>query len=168
MMFWAVFHRTAIAIAVSMLMTMAAPAQSPPPTTTLTVRQAVAIITATQSLDGRMVLARQDGRDVAIMQPWAFEGALRMRLVGNLAALQPNLATAEQVRAKFSAAAAGLKPDSPEYRELAAEADRALDAPALGAAQVRRVKVSELRLDRNDIPISVLAALAPLLDDDTQ
>lgn len=152
----------------TVILTAAALAQ-PQPKTGLTIRQALGIIAATQSLDGHMVLAKQDGRDVAIMQPWEFgSGALRLRIMRNLSALKPNVAAAADIRAKFAASAAGLKPESPEYADLAAAAERALDAPALGAEQVRRLKVSELRLDRNEIPISVLAALEPILDDDTR
>lgn len=141
----------------------------------LTIGQALGILSAARSLDGRMVMVKQNGQDAAIMQPWDFgSGSLRVRILKTIAALEPNVKIEEDARRKIvTEILAGMPPGTteiksgtPEYTKFLEQREQMLKEPAVGGDQVYTIKASELRLDRNEIPISVLAGLEPILDVD--
>jgi hypothetical protein len=56
-------------------------------------------------------------------------------------------------------------PESADYQKQYLDL---MAQPASGTQDLGRIKTSELKLDRNEIPVTVLAALAPILDQDVK
>lgn len=148
----------------------------------ITVLQAQQLSTALRNLDGHMVVIKQNGQDATIMQPWEFgSGALRMRIANDLSIIDASLALAETARQgivkeqiKKATERTGekdlkdLKADWPEATEFQRQYNDLMAAPAAGTQDLSRIKASELRLDKNEIPITVLTALGPILDQDVK
>ena len=148
---------------------------APAPKIKLTIGQALNILTAIKGLDGRTIIVKQNGQDAAIMQPWDFaSGSLRLRILKNASALEPNVKLDEEARRKIvTEILAGMpegttdiKAGTPEYDRFFKQREQVLNEPAVGTENLYPIKVSELRLDRNEIPISVLSALEPILEMD--
>jgi hypothetical protein len=144
----------------------------------LTVAQALSMLQAHRVLDGHSVIVKQNGADTAVLQPWEFgSGTLRFRLAKNTAALaeiEQGLDTARRAIVKELLKGMpeidGKKPTSidsgsPQFAELQRQFGEALDAPA--SVSLFRIKVSEFKLDKNEIPVTALSALEPILDDDS-
>lgn len=142
-----------------------------PPAPSLSVRDAVSLVTALGNLDGHMIVTKQNGQEQAIIVPWEFEsGSLRLRIATDLTALKPVVAGADQTRQGIikellqKTHGTEIRPGTVEYSEFEREYGQALDMPTGVALQ--RIKASELKLDKNEIPVTVLSALAPILDVD--
>jgi hypothetical protein len=149
---------------------MAGPALAGEP---IKVGQINTLSTAIRNLDGHMVVVKQNGADNVIMIPWDFGSAsLRLRLAANLTILEAAAKNVEGVRVSTiqeitkKAGIAEIKPGSPEYDEFQRQYAELLEGPAPGTEALARIKASELKLDVNDIPVTVLSALAPILDND--
>lgn len=151
------------------LLMAAASAQAPK----LTVQEALSAATALRSLDGRMVIVKKDGVDGAIMIPWEFgSGALRMKIAANLTILARVERDAEDARQKLVAeglhkmpeGSTTIAPGTPEFVEFQKQYVAMMLTPATGVSELQRIKVSELKLDRNEIAGTVIQALGPILD----
>jgi len=141
----------------------------------ITVRDALGLAQGLRNLDGHLVVIKRGGQDETVMIPWEFgSGSLRLRIANDIAILDRITTAAEQVRqalvkeALHNAGATELKPGAPETAEFLKQYEEALDQPASGAQDLARIKASELKLDRNEIPVTVLTALKPILDMDVQ
>jgi hypothetical protein len=171
--------RLAIAIGVVLVLLAGslAAALAQPTKPPLSVAQALSILQAMRGLDGHVVTVKQNGVDTQVVQPWDFgSGSFRLRIAKNIAALgqvEQDLETTRQgiVRELLKSVpdVDGKRPTnipdgSPQYDELQRQYREALNAGA--AVTLFRVKASELKLDRNEIPITVLSAMEPILDDD--
>lgn len=144
----------------------------------ISVAQAMSLLQAMRNLDGRVVIIKQNGVEGAVQQPWDFgSGAFRMRIANNttaLAAVERSLEETRQaiVRELLKGAppeadgkpATSIAPGTPQWEELQRQYGEALNAPA--SVTLSRIRASELRLDRNEIPVTALSAMAPILDDD--
>jgi hypothetical protein len=151
-------------------------AQARPP---LTVSDALNMLLAHKALDGRQVVAKQNGQDVVVVVPWEFNsGVLRVRVARNVAALSEVEKLADEARLaiikevlkqappdKNGRQPATLAPGSAEMDEFLRQYTEVLKEPAKGSEQLARIKVADLRLDRNEIPVTVLSALLPILDE---
>lgn len=140
----------------------------------VTVGQALALITALKNLDGHMIVVKQNGADNIVMTPWEFNnGKLRLRIKSDINILEGALKIAENARQdilkealKKAGNATELKPGTPEYDDYQKQYADMVAQPVPGAHDLSRIKASELNLDRNEIPGTVLSALSPILDDD--
>lgn len=148
---------------------------------TFTNGQAVIMLEALRNMDGRQVIVKQNGSDVAILTPWEFgSAALRLRIARNISALtelakaiddqrigviREILKTMPKDKDGKEPTSDILKPGMPEFDRL----DKAYKEMLGDVASVNlaRIRTSELRLDRNEISVTVLSALDPILDDDT-
>jgi hypothetical protein len=152
---------------------------APPPPGKITIAQANPMATALRNLDGHMIVIKQNGADTAIMAPWEFgSGSLRLRIANDLTLLDAVLKVAEEARGtivkellKKASDRTGetlteLKAGTPENDEFQKQFAELLAQPAPGTQDLARIKASELKLDRNEIPVTVLSALAPILDQD--
>lgn len=155
-------------VALMMIATTAMAADKP----ALTNQQVLEMLVAHKSLDGRTI--------AGVLVPWEFKSAnLRMRLVSN----QERLEAVEKLiiasRAKIEAEVLvntapdkdGRKPTrvldgTPEAVPFLKQFNELLEAPVVTPLDLARIKVSELKMDVNDIPPSVVKALRPILDDD--
>ena len=145
----------------------------------ITLAQAQQLSQALRNLDGHLVVIKQNGQDATIMTPWEFgSGSFRLRIANNLTILDAALKTADDTRIaivketlkhisdRTGTAATEIKPDVPENAEFQRQYADLMAQPANGTQDLGRIKVSELKLDRNEIAPTVLAALAPILDND--
>ena len=138
----------------------------------LTVRQALSLLAALRNLDGHVV-----GN---AMVPWDFQsGSLRLRIAGDISLLDPIDHLTELGRQQVFKEVAGKMPldkegkapsqlaaGTPEFNEYQRQYDQLLDAPSPVSDALARIKASDLKLDKNDIPVTALSALSPILDDD--
>lgn len=142
----------------------------------ITVRQALMLAPAIRSLDGRPTVAKQGGKDDAVvLTPWEFQsGIVRLILGSDLAIVEAVERTAETVRQGIirevikgmPEGTAKIDVGTKEYDVFQRQYDQALDQPAAGTQDLVKIKASDLKLDKNEISISVLAALRPILDVD--
>lgn len=143
-------------------------AQSKPPM----IADALSMLQAFRNLDGRQVIVKVNGADTPVMTPWDFaSGTLRLRIARNISALAAVEKDVEETRQsivkeilKGMPAGSQITPGTPEFEVFSLQIADALKQPA--AVTLSRIKASELRLDKNEIPITALSALAPILDDD--
>ena len=166
----------AIALA-AIVLTSPAIAQSKPK---LTVAQALSLLAALRNLDGHMSVVKQNGQDVTIMVPWEFgSGILRARVAGDISILVPIEKTTEETRqgiireivatmppGKDGKQLLGVVPGTPQFDDFQRQYQSALDAEAPINGVLARIKMSDLKLDKNEIPVTALSALTPILDDD--
>lgn len=139
----------------------------------ITVGQTFSLATALRNLDGHMVVIKQGGAENAIMIPWDFgSGSLRLRIANNLNILDAVAKMVEDTRQNIvkeitkKSGTTEIKPSTPEMDDYQKQYGDVATQPAAGTQDLARIKASELRLDRNEIPGTVLSALKPILDDD--
>lgn len=134
----------------------------------LSVTQALQMLTALRGLDGRQVAVKNAGQDAVILQAWEFSnGLLRLAIAQNIAVLSVVEQNDEKIRTSivrevFKGEAA--KEGTPEMAEFVRQLNDARNAPVLGVEQLKRIAAKDLKLERNEIPSSILAALVPILD----
>lgn len=140
----------------------------------ITVREALVLAAALRLLDGHTVIVKQPGgTETTVLVPWEFgSGLFRLRVANDLAivsAVEQAMDRARLSMIRETMQRTGkdeLKPGTPEYDAFQKQYSEALDAPAPGAADLAHIKASELRLDKNEIPPTVIAGLKPILDMD--
>jgi hypothetical protein len=158
---------------------MTAKAQTPPTAVLepgkITVRQALALAPALRNLDGKPSVVKQNGTDAILMNPWEFQsGIVRLVLGNDLAIVEPVERAAENARQgiirellkKMPAGSAQIAAGTPQWDEYQKQYDQVLDAPAVGTQDLAKIKASDLHLEKNEIPITVIAALKPILEID--
>lgn len=134
----------------------------------ITNRQAMDLLPGLAALDSHPVIIKQNGTDTAVNIPWDFSNAtLRLAIANNIAILRPVARSMEEARnsivaeilSKEPAGQTEIKKDSPAYFELVKQLDQILDKPAAGTENLTRIKFVELKLDKNEIPGTVLASI---------
>lgn len=147
----------------------------------ITVQEVQPLSTALRNLDGHMVIIKQNGADNIVMQPWEFgSGSLRLRIANNISITDHSLKLIEEARlgivkeglkklkARTGEDATEIKPGTPEFDESQKQFTEFLAEAAPGTQDLSRIKAAELRLDKNEIPVTVLSALKPIMDDDVK
>lgn len=141
----------------------------------LTIAQAIPLVSALRNLDGHLVVIKQNGADNIVMIPWDFgSGSLRLRIANNITILTSIEKTAEDTRQAIikeilkKSGGTEIKPGTPERDDFDRQFAEMMALPAPGGRDVARIKASELRLDKNDIPVTAISAMAPILDMDVQ
>jgi hypothetical protein len=177
------FGRVAVAAMVGVGMALLAlagaspgAAQAKPP---VTVAQGLSLLGALRNLDGRVVVIKgANGADQTVMLPWEFaSGTLRIKIAKNIATLAANEKAANDAReaiikellgrmpaGKDGAKPTTILPGTPEFDRFTVMYGEALEQPAKGSDELLRFKPSELKLEKNEIPVTALAAMAPILD----
>lgn len=147
----------------------------------ITVQEALTLRDGLKGLDGKVVIVKQNGNDVLVPTPWEFNnGKLRLRIANNTAIIERAIKAAndaQQATLKESLAKASARLDKPVTELVTGMPERAdydqqyndlLASPAAGTKDLSRIKASELNLDKNDIPPSVLSSLRPIFDVDVK
>ena len=147
----------------------------------VTVQQAINLQTALRNLDGHLVITKQNGQEGTVMVPWEFSnGRVRKRIADDLSIVDAAVKVAETARqaifkevvATFKVApdpksgVQELKAGTPEHVEYDKQVEELMSAPAAGTQDLAKIKVSELKLDKNEIGGTVIEALGPILVDD--
>ena len=158
----------------------------------ITVEQGAKLLAGLRNLDGRMIVVKQNGADNVVMDPWQFgSGKLRLRISNDINILEAGLKITDAARQavfREQASKAGDRlckgekrppeciggqvttlstgmPERDEYDRQVKELDA---QPVPGTQDLSRIRASELNLDRNEIPVTVLSALEPILDVDVK
>ena len=157
------------------ILAFAAAAADKPP---LSNAQALSMLSALRNLDGHVVVIKQNGTDTQVMVPWEFaSGTLRLRIARNITALTAVEKSIDDARQaivkeilkgmppdKDGKPATTIAPGSPEFEQFQRQITDALNAGA--AVDLNRIKASELKLEKNEIPGTAISALSPIIDDD--
>ena len=172
---------TAVIITAALIFDLPSPAparaQAQPP---LTVAQALSLLAGLRNLDGHMIVAKQNGVEGTLMVPWDFgSGTLRLKIASNIALLAADERAAEESRKavvaeilkdmpadKDGRPATSILSGTPEAEAYLRQYGEILKSRAPSSDRLLRIKQSELKLDRNEIPVTALSALAPILDAD--
>lgn len=159
----------AIAAAAALAWLPAARAAEPAPKATLTNAQALTLLMALRGLDSRPVIVKTGTNETTVPIPWEFgSAALRVRISKNVAALEPvekNIETARNVTQREIGKGKPIPRDTPEWETFVSQMTDLMAQPA-GTLDLARIRASELKLDKNEIPGSTLAGLTPIFDDD--
>jgi 2',3'-cyclic-nucleotide 2'-phosphodiesterase (5'-nucleotidase family) len=131
-------------------------------------RQAMEVLQGLRALDGHQVIAKSGGNETVVTQPWEFgSGVLRLKIANDiaiLAAVERSVTDARNAAIREINGGAEVKAGTPEMDQLLKQLDQILDQPANGTQDLARIKDAELKLDKNEIPSTVLAAIAPIRD----
>lgn len=139
----------------------------------MTIGDVLALGPHLRSLDGRLVVVKQkDGVDGLVLTPWDFaSGTLRLRIGRNLTAVMAVEREVEDTRQAIlkeiqSGMPAGqeIVSGTPEWDRFQKQMTELTQQPS--TVKLDRLKASELKLDKNEIPGTALSGLAPILDDD--
>lgn len=149
------------------------------PTKPLTGAQCLSLLSAYRNLDGHLVILKQNGQDATVMLPWDFaSGALRMKISTSITALASFETSLEQSRQAIVKEILAKMPDkddkrptvipngTPEFDAYLKQYSDALNAPC--DIKLPRIKATELKLDKNEIPPTALSALDAVIDNDIQ
>jgi hypothetical protein len=140
----------------------------------LTVGEAMNMLAALRNLDGRPTVMNQG----IVVVPYDFgSGALRLRISRNIAALAEIEKSTEESRQAIireilrkmppgpdGKAPVKLDPGTPEFEDFSKQYGTVL--AELVNVSLTRIRASELKLDKNEIPATALNALVPIFDDD--
>jgi hypothetical protein len=157
--------RVALVIA-ALALSSPAPAAEPE----LTIDDCLTILVGLNGLDGHQALTRDN---TVVVLSYKFENAkLRGIIQENIAALGAVQSNLQKVQQQIFKEVAGskfeLRPDAadPAERALLQQYQKqALDArQGPCKATLSRISLNDLRLDKNEIPGSILAALSKILD----
>jgi hypothetical protein len=142
----------------------------------VTLGDALTLAPALRNLDGHATVIKQNGQDATVVIPWEFgSGSLRLRISIDLNITKEAERIVEDSRAaivkeilKDKPAGSSIAAGTPELDEFQRQIKEVLAQPLPGGQDLARIKASELKLDRNEIPVTVLSALAPVLDMDVK
>lgn len=155
----------------ALAMLTVAPLAQAQSTEKISVRDSLSLLAALRNLDGKPTVVK----DQVIVQPWEFKsGVIRLRIANNIAILsaveklteQARVAIVMQVRKKYDIEKIEAHPTALE--EFSKLYDQVLSEPAAGTQDLARVKTSDLRLDVNEIGVTVLSAMTPILEQDVR
>ena len=143
-----------------------------PPAGTLTMQQAIDVLTGLRNLDGRMVITKgPNNSEGQVMQPWTFEnGAVRISIARNeamLVEIEKSFNDARSAIVKEILSSSGsteIKPGTPEYSYFDKQLAELLKSPARGTDKLYKIKIGDLKLDKNEIAPTTIAALLPILE----
>ncbi len=154
-------RKSAIALTITAALAGSALAADQPK---LTILDCQTILSGLNALDGRPEMSK-DGSVVHLSYQFG-SAKLRLTIQQNIAALLAVQADFEKVRMAIFKEIAGdapeIKPSSPEaarFQKMIGDA-QAVTCPA----QLQRINAADLKLDKNEIPGSVLASLDKILD----
>jgi len=162
---------TAIAFAAILATTAIAAADDRPQT--ITIEQGLKILGALRSIDVHPVIVKQsDGKESVQMMPWEYGSPkLRLTIANDITILEAaeksyNLARLAIVKEVLKDKPAGTQivDGTPEGVEFTRQYSELIAQPAPGGADLAHIKASDLKLDKNEIPSTVLSGLGPILD----
>lgn len=157
--------RIITALALAALIPLQAHAQTTAP---LTINDCLVILSGLNALDGHQVIVNAGKANESTLQlPYEFgNGALRGDIADNIAALTIVQRTSQDAQSKiFYDVAKGeteIKPGTQQGIEYDKQLRELTARPC--SAQLKKIKTSDLKLDKNEIPASVLAALDKIRD----
>jgi len=161
--------KTFYVAALSCLISTAAFADGPKP---ITVGESLQVLGALRALDGHQVVVKTANGDAIVNVPWEFKsGALRITIADDIEILSAVEKRQNDARLgilkellKDDPDAVSIKPDSPKMKEFIDQYQSVLDKDAEGTEKLERIKKTDLKLDINEMPSSILIGLQKILD----
>jgi hypothetical protein len=138
------------------------------PSSGLTINDCLLILQGLNSLDGRQVVVNAGkSNEQVVLQAYEFGNAkLRLDIAHDLAILsavqKDSQAVQQKIFLEVGKGSPDIKPGTPELLDYNNQLKDLMARPCL--ADVSRIKAGDLKLDKNDIPGSVLAAIDKILD----
>lgn len=134
----------------------------------ITNRQAIELLEGLSQLDGYPSIVK----DQVVPKPYEFgNGTLRGIISRDIAILRPIAKMIDDVRngvlrelLKDKPGITEVKRNTPEFFELLKQLDPVLDAPASGTQDLEHFKIADLKLEKNEIPGTVLASIKVICD----
>ena len=137
----------------------------------LTHVQAKAVFGALVSLDGSpRIVQLGNGTQQVVQKPYKLSGKTRMAIARNIGVLNQDRIAFEKAHKgmieEISGGEQQIDPsDKVKMKEFATKYDELLNE-AVELPTLTKIKASLLNIEENDLPQTVLADLAPVLDDD--
>lgn len=133
-------------------------------TTSLTVNDCLTVNSGLIALDGYQTL---DANKQRITLPYDFGNvALRRIIQRNIAAIaavqQDQLQLQKDIFKEVAKGSTKIEPDTPKYEEYTRQVEKSLKLPC--TAKLEHININDLKLDKNEIPGTVLVALDKILD----
>ena len=133
----------------------------------LSLRDAQALAVAIRSLDGHPIVVK----DQVVTVPYEFaSGTTRAKLANDLSLLKLSETSIELTRQQIAKEVMTrhnvekIENGSAAFEDFLAQMTKALDQEAPGTQDLAHVNIADLKLDKNEIPISTLAGLRPILE----
>lgn len=127
------------------------------------------LFTALSMLDGEQKVVKNKGQEEVILEPYKFAGKTSWNLVKNKNILKryndDYTEVNDQLIRRISGAESINKEDPVQVKEYTDETKKLLETEE-DVKGILRIKLSELNLDTNHIPISILELLSTIVDDD--
>jgi hypothetical protein len=168
------FFNYVCAVVIACGLTAAAAQEAKPP---MTVGDALQALGALRTLDGHQVVVKQNGQDVVVVQPWQFKsGALRLAIADDIAILTRLETSTDAARQnivkeilkdmppKADGAPPVVAPGSKEMENFVKQYNDLLAVPFAKAVTLTPIDAKALNLDVNEIPVTTLSALSPILN----
>lgn len=143
---------------------LAGPAQAEEPAKLLTVQECLTVLAGLNGLDGRTEMTKDN---TPVQVPYQFGSAkLRLAIQQNIARLNDLQQGLTKVQQEMFREVAGTATEiKPNTAEMVRYQKMVLDAQQQPCnINLQRIKADDLKLDKNEIPGSVLGALDKILD----
>lgn len=131
------------------------------------VTKAIEMFNALSALDGYEDVIKDGQQEKSVRRPYKFGGGLRLLIAKNISVLKPVLEIYETARRGLVSEAtkdgATVKDGAPGAVKFSDDIQKLLASPQVVKGLVH-IKASELNLDQNPIPPTVLSGLSSLLD----
>lgn len=144
-----------------LVVTVSAHAQVRPETTKLTIEQADRVLAGLTALDGYDKVIKDGASERTVKVPYDLTGKLRLLIARDIDALTPAVKRFAKTRQEIVAqATAGKTPDQAEVAKVNKSVQELLDSEE--QFDLGKIGDTELKLDVNPIPPSVLSQLSPI------
>jgi len=153
----------------SLILSATAFAASPEPQPKrLTVQQEINLEQALAALDGHQVVAKVNGQDAVVTVSYDFSGAVRWKILDDIGLLEPKLEAWQKANKAIIDRISGGKgfiaqTDGAGQSAYSSAVNDAMTHVDETSPKLETFTRSDLDLDRNPIPGTVLNALAPIL-----
>lgn len=141
-------------------------AASMPETITLTIEQSLNISSALMSLDGQEKIIKDGDKEKSVKVPYQLSGNTRLAIAKNMTKLNEIAKSYNDARTalvgQFSVDGK-IEPNSDNEKKFTIEMKKVIATEQ--HLDLTKIKISDLNLDANQIPGTVLALLNPILDD---
>lgn len=128
------------------------------------------LFTALSMLDGEQKVVKNKGQEEVILEPYKFSGKTSWNLVKNKNILKRYTDDYTEVNDKLIRRISGAesinKEDPAQVKEYTDETKKLLETEE-DVKGILKIKLSELNLDTNHIPISILELLSTIVEDDS-
>lgn len=135
----------------------------------LTILQSLSVGTCLRALDGYQDSVKVGGADQIIVRAYEFKsGTLRWAIARNIS-ITTEIENATQVSRnqiikELTAGQEQIKPNTPENAEFTRQWEALLKTPTALSDKFIKIKLADLKLDKNEIPSGSLSGCTPIIE----